>query len=385
MIVQPSRTSHRRIRVLQFADLVNRHDFIDVIVRHADGSRFDVAVATLGIPSNIADPEYRAYGVQCWSLDAPKRADYPRAVISLASLIHRERFDIVHSHHYEPTLIAAAAVTLNPGARLVLGRHYSDAIYRNTVGAKRKAMLVAEAACNRRAARLVVPSTMIERLLRAQGVRSDKITVIPYGFEEEKFRVDHRDVETVRRELGLPGRFSIGTFARLYHDKGHRYLLKAMPSIVRAHPEVLLLLAGEGAERSALESQVDNLRLRDHVRFLGWRKDRLALMAAVDLVVQPTLQEAFSQAMIEPLWLGRPLVMTDVSGARDVLEDGVNAVVLPPADTAALRDALLRLAADADLRIRLGHAAKNVRKRLSVTSIVPFYEAVYGDVVSRMS
>lgn len=370
---------------MHFADLVNRHDFIDVIARHADRNRFDMSVCTLGIPSNIADPDYGAAGIRNWNLHAPARKHYPRAIVALAAVLRREAIDVVHAHHYEPTVVAAAATILHPRTVLVIGRHYSDAIYLNTDGAKREAMLAVEAACNRRAGRIVAPSTMIADLLcRRPGVPREKVVVIPYGFEDEKFAVSRDDVRNVREELTLDGRTTIGTFGRLYRDKGQTYLLEAMPELIRAFPDVLLLLVGEGAERPLLERLVTELGLRDHVRFLGWRRDALVVMSAVDIVAQPTLQEAFSQSMIEALWLGKPLLMTDVSGAADVIADQVNALLVPPGQTQALTTALMSLLGDEALRARLGDAARrDVRTELAIDRIVPRFEALYGSVACR--
>jgi glycosyltransferase involved in cell wall biosynthesis len=104
----------------------------------------------------------------------------------------------------------------------------------------------------------------------------------------------------------------------------------------------------------------------------------MALMAAMDAVVQPTLQEAFSQVMAEALWMGKPLVITDVSGATDVIRDGENGLLVPKADPNALAGAVARLVADAPLRARLGAAGRAyVEGHLTIEKIIPMYEQVY--------
>lgn len=374
----------RPLRVMQLTHLVNRHDFIDVVVRHADPTRFEMSVCTLGVPSNIADPEYESAGIKNWSLNTPTRKQYPRAVVALEALLRREAIDVVHAHHYEPGAIAAAATLLHPRTALVIGRQYFDAIYRSTDGAKRRLMLAVESACNRRARRIIVPSRMIADLLcHRQGVPREKVVVIPYGFEEEKFEILSNNVQGVRTELGLDGRTTIGTFARLHRHKGHRYLLDAMAKIVSASPDVLLLLVGEGPERPELERQIADLDLNDHVRLLGWRRDGITVMSAVDIVVQPTLEEAFGQAMIEALWLGKPLVTTDVCGAADMMDNAVDALIVRPGDTRSLASSVISLMGDESLRRRLGETArKRVQKELTVDNIVPRFERLYGRVAA---
>jgi glycosyltransferase involved in cell wall biosynthesis len=142
------------------------------------------------------------------------------------------------------------------------------------------------------------------------------------------------------------------------------------------------LVVGDGAERAALEARVGAAGLGRHVTFTGWRRDALDLMAATDVVVQPTLQEAFSQVMGEAMWLERPLVMTDVSGATDIIEDGRNGFVVPKRDPSALGSAIVRLHADEQLRRDVAAAGRRwVTTELTPERIVPRYEAVYEEAL----
>ncbi|MEJ7583468.1 MAG: glycosyltransferase [Acidimicrobiales bacterium] len=374
------------VRVLQFADLVNRHDFIDNIVRHADPDAFPMEICTLGRPSNIEDPGYAEAGIADHVVWAPTRWHYPSAVIRLAALLHRRRVDVVHAHHYEPCVIAAAATLLRPRTRLVVGRHYSDAIYLHTVGWRRRAMLGIERLVNRRAARVVVPSTRIATLLVGdQGLPPDKVALVPYGFDPAKYQpVSTETVLAVRATLGMEDRFTIATFARLYVDKGHRFVIDALPGALAAVPRLKYLVVGEGEERPHLARQVAELGLEGVVTFLGWRHDVPELMAAVDVVVQPSLQEAFSQSMAEALFMGRPLVITDVSAAQELVPDDRVGVVVPARDSAAIERAIIELAGDGVRRAALADAARShALDSFTIERAVPLYEAVYRRACDR--
>ena len=306
------------MRVLQLADVVNRHDFIDVIVEHADRSRFEMSVATFGRPPNIADPDYARRGVPCDDLGARAgRRSYPRALGRLRHLLSHRQIDLVHCHHYDPAVLAWLATRRSP-VRYVVGRHYSDAIELNTTGLRRRAYLALERRVTAAAASTIVPSTMIAGLVGANGGRPDRVHLVPYAFVPAKYEhARSGDTTAARRSVGLGvDDFVVGTFARLYADKGHRYLLDAMAELVPACPDVRWLVVGDGAERASLEARVRAAGLGHRVTLAGWRHDAVDLMAATDLVVQPTLQEAFSQVMGEAMWLGRPLVITDVSGGN---------------------------------------------------------------------
>ncbi len=368
------------IRILHFADLVNRSDFVDNVVRNADPDRFSMAVCTMGRPSNIEDPHYAATSTPHWTLHGTARWQYPLVALRLAALLRRRRIDIVHAHHFEPCLIAAVAVTLNRRTRLVVGRHYSDAIYLHTSGWRRRLMLALEGWVNRRACRIVAPSGVITALLRQQGVDDDKVTLIPYAFDTDKFeRVLPERVVAHRNQLALDGRFCVATFGRLYTDKGHRFVLDALPAALKAVPNLTYLIMGEGAERANLERQVADLGLTAVVTFLGWRRDVPELMAAVDVVLQPSLQEAFSQSMAEALFLGRPLIITDISGALEMVPDDSVGVVIPPGDPDAIADAIVRLASQPEMRSAMADAGRSrAYATFTIPAVIPLYEAVYA-------
>jgi glycosyltransferase involved in cell wall biosynthesis len=186
------------------------------------------------------------------------------------------------------------------------------------------------------------------------------------------------EVESTREELGLAGRFVIGNFSRLHEEKGQRFLIEAVARLKSRFPALAAVIVGDGPQRGALARQIETSGLGDAVRLLGWRRDAMRLMAAVDCVVQPTLQEAFSQVMAEALWMHKPLVISDVSGAADVVRDGENGLIVPKGDVAALAAAIERLLTDGPLRDRLVTAGRAfVEEHLAIEHVIQQYEAVY--------
>jgi glycosyltransferase involved in cell wall biosynthesis len=101
-------------------------------------------------------------------------------------------------------------------------------------------------------------------------------------------------------------------------------------------------------------------------------------MSSIDVVVQPTLHEAFSQVMGEAFFLGKPLIFTRVSGAEDIIVEGQNGLLVPPPEFRPLADAILALANDAALRARLAAAdRRTAAEELTVDRVIGRYEAVY--------
>jgi glycosyltransferase involved in cell wall biosynthesis len=367
------------IRVLHFCDLVNRYDFIDNIVQFADPKRFQMGICVRTAHSNIEEPVYTA-GTPRWVLPGLSRWRILQTTWKLARILRHWKAHILHTHHFDPAVIGMAATRLSPRTRLVVGRHYSDAIYRSSKGIRQKLLLACERLVNQSAARIVVPSEYVATILTHwQGINPTKISKVPYGFVPDRYSpLSAEEVYRLRGELGLAGKTVLGNFARLHEEKGQRFLLQAITQIRSRFPQLVLLIAGEGPERPALERQIRDSGLEGVVRLLGWRRDAIRLMAAVDAVVQPTLQEAFSQVMAEALWMGKPLVISDVSGVRDLLTDGETGLIVPPGEPTALANALAQLVTDPSLRKRLASAGRaHLEVHFTVDKIVPRYEQVY--------
>ncbi len=371
------------IRVLQFADLINRNDFIDVILQQANRAEFRMFACTRTTKSNITAPEYPP-DVPHFLIPGLSRSHILPASVRLAGLLCLHSIDILHTHHYDQAVIGWLATRLSRRTRLLVGRNYSDAIYLLSSGLRKKLLLTIESQINSATDRIIVPSKMISELLRKQGVNPAKVAVIYYAFHPAKWSAaEGIDRTALRARLGLSG-LVFGHFSRMHREKGHTYLLKAVAKIRSVIPDVKVILVGEGPMRPAIEEEIAQLSLGPHIRLLGWRTDALEIMAAVDVVLHPTLQEAFPQTMIEALYLRKPLVITPVSGAVDIIEDGVNGLLIPARDPDALAGAMQRLSADEKLREKLGEAGRRfVEGRLSPARIIPEYEQVYHSLVDR--
>jgi glycosyltransferase involved in cell wall biosynthesis len=366
-----------RVRIVHFADLVNRYDFIFNVAAHCNRSTFDLSVATLTARGTLnVDPGE----IEVENFDCPSRLSYFRAITRLRRLLQREGAAILHSHHYEPSLLAALA-TAGLRTRLVVGRHHSDNVYRFTRGLRRRFYLGLERLCYARAAAVIAPSAAVERILLSQGVPRSRVFKIHYGLDLSRFeRPGAAVLDAARREWPSGEGLRLATVGRLHPDKGQRFLLEALATLSGEGPPPRLVFVGEGSDYAPLLALAEERGLAPSVRFLGWRTDVLDIVAAADAVVQPTVTEAFSQVMLEAMAVGTPLVMTDVAGVRDVVQDGVSGLVVPIGDTSALAKAI-RTLGDSGLRASLGgNAARTIRDRLDVRRIAREFEAVYWRV-----
>jgi glycosyltransferase involved in cell wall biosynthesis len=206
-----------------------------------------------------------------------------------------------------------------------------------------------------------VADALTARLVAAGVAPAEKFTTIRSGLNVEPLLAAGASRDSLRQQLGYePQHVVVGKIARLFHLKGHEYLLRAAPSIVAACPNVQFLLVGDGTLRNQLQGMVDRAGLANHFRFFGLAQPEEipALLAAMDIVVHVSLREGLARVLPEAMIVGRPVVSYDVDGAREVVLNDQTGILLPPRAVDELATALVRLAKDPELRARLGAAGR---------------------------
>lgn len=363
------------IRVLQFADVINRYDFIDTLVQYADPEKFEMSVCVRSEEHNIARPEFSA-AIKYKMLTGNSRRDILPTAWKLAATLKEWKIDVIHAHHYYQGVIAWLATSIHPQTKFIFGRHYSDLI-QNLPTLKRSFYLKLEQKVNRAADRIIVPSTHIYDILtQQQKIDGTKIDVVAYGFAAEKYTSLTPDkIESVRRELGLDKRFVVATFGKLTEGKGVRFLAEAVIKLKDKIPNLLVLFVGEGDKHDFLENTIAVHGLENTIKILGWRADAMTIMANADVVVQPTLSEAFSQVMGEAMWLSKPLIITDVGGATDIIKNGENGMIVPKANADALAAAVETLFMNQALLEKIAKSGQiYVEKNLLIDKKIKEYE-----------
>jgi glycosyltransferase involved in cell wall biosynthesis len=165
--------------------------------------------------------------------------------------------------------------------------------------------------------------------------------------------------------------------ARLHWKKGLDTLLEAMAGL----PEIYLWIAGDGPLEADLKAQAAKLGVADRVRFLGWRTDRGALLAACDVVAFPSRYEPFGQVTIEAWAANKPLVTADAAGPAATVTNEVDALLVPKDNPTALRDALRRAVEDADLVKRLvENGSRAYQAHFTKTAFVRASMALYEKI-----
>ncbi|MBM4004034.1 MAG: glycosyltransferase family 4 protein [Planctomycetes bacterium] len=294
-------------------------------------------------------------------IPALRRAIHPwRDVVSYRQIgraLREFRPDVVHTH-------SAKAGVLGRMAAWSLG---VPAVIHTVHGApfhpyQHAAPRVAFAACERFAARrchamISVADAMTELLVSARVAPREKFTTIYSGMELDPFRNANQAREATRRQFGFsPDQIVIGKIARLFHLKGHEYVLRAAARLVASQPQIRFLFVGDGILRAEYESWIRQRGLDEYIRFAGLvPPSRIPdMIGAFDILVHTSLREGLARALPQALLAGKPIVSFDVDGAREVCVNDQTGYLVPAKDVDALTAALARLAADPEQRQAMG-------------------------------
>lgn len=353
------------------ADYTDRGEVEYVFVNFADECDFSQSIKNRGL--NI------------YSIGSFSKTKALKFYKQLSEIFTIEKPDIIHTHLFNPTTVGLFAAK-RQNLMTVLTRHHSDASHVIPSKLKREFYIRLEKQNNRRADHIIAPSRMVrECVVDWEGTPSEKVSIIPYPQTSERFdAVTQEVIDWKRVELGMNKQLSFVCVSRLFHRKGHQYLFEALAPLLRNGLDAKLYLVGSGDHKNTLEDLAAKLGITHNVEFLGWRDDGLQIIAAADIVVHPSLEDALSQSLIESLMLGKPIVATDISGAADTLGDGNYGKLVPPADARSFQNALEEIIKNFDI------AAENAKKGreylldyMSAQRVADEYLKVYKRVLSN--
>lgn len=304
------------------------------------------------------------------------------ARVAIALAREARRYDLLYANSPKSFLISAAAAML---ARRPVIWHLRDILDRQHFSATNLRVLVSIA--NVRAARVVANSNATADAFVAAGGRRELVRVVHNGIHAAPFdAVTPEERSDVRRALGIADSdFVVGSFSRLHPWKGQRVLLDALTTLPDVHALIVggALFSGEAAYESELRALAASPELNGRVHVLGARDDIPRLMAACDVVVHTSiLPEPFGRVLVEALLARRPLIASEGGGVREIVEDDVTALLVPPGDAQRLAEAIRALRDDRARGAALAAAGTaHVRRRFTRTAMIDGVSRAIDDVL----
>jgi len=353
------------------------------VVAHRDRESFDYEVAYVLAAENALASFVAATGVTVHSLGAKGDSDL-RWMVSLRRLLVSGDFDVVHFH-----LPYAAA--LGRLVALSLPRRRRPALV-FTVHSKWKSTPPVVRGLNRVGigfdGRLIAVSDSVIASLPPSA--RDRATVVVHGMDLTRAAHLRAECDTVRqevrRELGVAdNEILVLAVANLRPEKGYDVLLEAARLVMSHAAPVRFAAVGRGPQREEVTRLRDSLGLGERFLLLGQRSDALRLLAGADVFVLASHFEGLPVALMEATSVGLPIVTTAVGEIPHILTDGVDALVVAPGQPVALAAAVERLAADEDLRRRLGAGALARSELFDITRAVSRIETLYTELLDGVA
>lgn len=358
-------------------------------VRLANRERFEVDLIsgpTCGKEGSL-EPEIRDAGIAIHREPALVRPVSPirdfQAMFHLRDLFRERGYDIVHTHTSKAGYIGRVAarragtpiIVHTPHGNIFHG-YFPLGLTRFFVRLERRAAIWTD--------RIIeLTERGIEESLDHGIGRRHQYRSIFSGIDLQPYAAARARRDATRHALGIqPGDVLVGAVGRLEPVKGFTYFIAAARDLAERVPNGRFIVAGQGSLDDALRKQANGLG--DRFRFLGLRDDIPDLMAAMDLLVVPSLNEGMGRVILEAAAAATPVVASDVGGIPEVVADDETGVLVPAQSPEALAEAIERLAAEPERLVRMGEAARrNVDPAFGIEKMVMRIEALYEELLKE--
>lgn len=312
----------------------------------------------------------RAAGLPVTEL--PLRGDADLGFVArLYRLLRRQRPDLVHLHSRRGADVLGGIAARLARTPCVLSRRVDNP--ESAAWARLKYRLYD---------RVITISAGIRHVLLEAGVAPEHVACVPSAVDPTPY-AHACERGWFSAEFGLPpAARALGVIAQLIPRKGHRQLLAALPPLLQRCPELHVLFFGQGPLYEELAARIAVPPYRDRVRLAGFRADLPRLLPCLYGVVHPAEREGLGVSLLQAAAAGVPIVASRAGGIPEAVRDGVNGLLVPPGDPAALTQALGRLLDDPDLAAGLGRAGRRlVQEEFSLDRMVEGNRRIYTAVL----
>lgn len=280
------------------------------------------------------------------------------SIIVLADIIRHGRFDIVHAHGFKAGLVARIAAAF-AGCRARFVTVHNHVLYRDIRPLTRWLYVTVERWLSHHTSRIItVSDSLRDELVSEYGIDPGLVVTVHNGLDLEPF-LTVIDPGPRRDRYGIPrDALVFGLAARFAPQKALDVLVAASVPVLQRFPHAWLLIAGDGPLLETVRRAAVDTPVGDRILFPGFETDVAGLLAALDVYVSSALSEGLPLATIEAMAAGLPVVSTRAGGTPEVVADGDTGLLAEPGDAPGLTAAMITLAKDPLMRVRMGEAAR---------------------------
>lgn len=386
------KSPHRKLRIAHIItrmDWGGSPDIVRMLCNGLDPSSYDVTLiygrtshASARTAEFLSAMKEKAVSLPCLRRNINPVLD-AAAFIRLVIILKRGAFDIVHTHTSKAGGVGRLAARI-AGVRVIVHTPHGHVFYGYFNAFVSGAFAAIERVLSRiTSAIIVLTGCEREDMVRLRIASLDQMRVIPNGLDMslygKRFILKR---EEIRGSFGLsPDSILVGTVGRIEHVKGTAHFVDAAREICSTDGRAKFIIAGEGSQRAALEEKVRSWGLENRIVFLGWRDDVAEFLAALDIFVLPSLNEAVGLSLIEAQASGVAVIATRVGGIPEIVTDGVTGLMVNPSSSDEIACAIKTLVNDPAKRESLAQAAiASLEDRFSVTKMISATENLYRDL-----
>ncbi len=360
-------------------------------VTRLDKTRYEVFL----ISGRSYDPdgriarELKDRGIDCVFIDDLRRDinlwHDIKAFVRLYRIIAMGGYDLVHTHSSKAGILGRWAAWL-AGVKRIVHTPHGHIFYGYFNRPLTLFFILLERATALITDRIICLTDIgVEDHLRFKVAGKQKFVTIYSGIDINLFRQScPQDIDKLKEGLGIDrDDFVFGTVTRLEPVKGNRFLISAFARILSKFQDLKLLIIGDGSQRSALEKQCQEFGISEHVVFAGIREDIPSLLYIMDVFILPSLNEGMGRAVIEAMACGRPVIASATGGLPELLRDGIDGVLVPPADVQRLAEAMKEFVSNPDKVKIMGESARQrAGDRFSIERMIEDVEKLYDSCFS---
>jgi glycosyltransferase involved in cell wall biosynthesis len=349
------------------------------LVKGIDKARFQPLVVSLYPGGSLESEIKKVQGAEFISLDRKGKFDFAVA-FKVLRLLRRKEVDIIQPFLTPATFFALLpAIADHTAARIVTerGRVPGDA------GLGTKLYWAAEDFLTRFADLIVSNSDVGKCGLVERGIEPSRIRVIYNGVNFDRLMPKPDKVIQIRTQMGLPpGGQVVGIVGRLTPVKDHATFLQASVLISKVLPETRFAIVGDGELRGSLESMAKELNIHSRITFFGNQHDVGSYISAFDIACLCSLREGCSNAILEAMALGKPVVATDVGGNRELVSSRETGILVPPKNPQAMAGSIVACLMQPQWAQEMGlRAQQMVLGRFGQDRMVQEYQTLYEGVI----
>ena len=306
------------------------------------------------------------------------------STIKLIELLKRSSIDAIHAHYSKDLWSIVMACKFSRAIPVVFIKH---------IGTQKPKRDPLHRFIYKNVSHTIAVSQVIkDNLLNTHPLDASRVSVIHHGIDMDYYRRSRGDREKIRCEFNIgDDDILIGTIGRLQEGKGHLEFLEMAGVIGKRYPASRFIIVGEptyGEEDKAeiIYKKAKETALADRLVFTGFRADIPALLSAMDIFVFPSRAEAFGLVLIEAMSAGLPVIANRSDGILDIIEDGVNGLLIAPMNIDLWVERVERLIRHPELRSRLARSAvETVRLKFTLREMVVQVESIYNSCLSAQS